>query len=177
MSSPAPPTIRRRRRGERGHSLVEFTLALALILTIAVAVFSLFSSGQAAVRDAEAGTTAVLLAQELLEEVASRAFEEPGTTGTFGRESGESALDRRTWDDVDDANGYGPTSPPRDITGAILQDFTGFSRSVTVENVADTNFGSVQPSGSTAFKRIVVRVTSTVPGASDVVLETVVGRP
>jgi hypothetical protein len=165
----------RRGPGRAGHTLVEFALAVVVLLVIGVPIAGIYTTGQSASRDVEASSAALLLARELLEEASARAFEEPGTSGSFGRETGEDPVDRTRWDDVDDYDGYAP-GLLLDIEGQPISGFPGFTRSVAVENVADTDFGSVRPAGATNFKRIVVTVASTSPGASDVRLETVVGR-
>ncbi|MGH9360419.1 MAG: hypothetical protein ACRD2T_00775, partial [Thermoanaerobaculia bacterium] len=100
----------------------------------------------------------------------------PGAAGSFGRDPGEPAGSRIEYDDVDDYAGYGPHQPPLDLSGLPIQGFDGFSRSVTVENVAGGDFGRVESPGSTSFKRVVVRVASSFPGECDVRLETVVAR-
>jgi hypothetical protein len=56
----------------------------------------------------------------------------------FGRESGESASARSTYDDVDDYNGWNQ-SPPRYRDGTIIPDRTNWRHRVTITRVVPTN--------------------------------------
>jgi len=161
---------------ERGHSFIEFTLASLLLIVILGSVFKVLIQGQDVAQNTQKQTVALLLARDMLEEIKGKEFEEPGTSGTFGREAGEGGRNRSAYDDVDDFDGYGQNSPPRDVDGAQLGEFSEFARSVTVENVDAGNFSRVRSAGSTPFKRILVRVSSTVAGEADIVLETISGR-
>jgi len=101
-----------------------------------------------------------LLANELLAEVMSCAYEDPEAPGTgemlgIGRESGETV--RSTFDDVDDFLNYSE-SPPTDTADLPLAQYTGWTRAVawTYVTASDGSF-SFFPTGLT---EIVVTVTS-----------------
>ncbi len=166
-----PPLNRR-----QGTSLVEVTVAFGLTATILASLFNVFELSHKRIIDAESETTALLLAREMMEEILSKEFEEPGTTGRFGRDSGESQTNRTQYDDVDDYDSYGANSPPRDVDGTSLTNYPTYTRRVTVTNISSTNFGLTRTDGSTPFKKIVVQVSSTVAGESDVYLEAIVSR-
>jgi len=106
---------------------------------------------------------AINLAQDLMEEITSKAFEDPTAgPGSFGAEEGSRLL----YDDVDDYDGYGPHSPPKDEQGNAMANYSVFTRSVTVVNVAEVGAANMpraslaaQTEGSTSFKRITVTVS------------------
>jgi len=144
-------------RRPRGFSAVEAVVSV-LILSLAI-VSSLHAYGTyakgALIRN-EAGA-AHGLAAELIAEIASQAYEEPGAAvGTFGTESGEST--RASFDDVDDYDGWSE-NPPTDRAGTALTDYAAYARSVTVTNVDEATLSSTRTDGSTGAKRIVVTVT------------------
>ncbi len=164
------------KRNKTGQSLIECAVAATLLLVVLTSIFSVLSSGQQAAMNSEAGLKAHLLARGLLEEILAKAFEEPGTAGSFGREGGEKKKDRRQYDDVDDYDAYGPYSPPLEADGEPMTGFGAFVQSVTVENVSASDFGSVRADGTTPFKRVRVNVKSAAPGEADVALELIAGR-
>ena len=139
--------------------IVVMAITLLGVLLLPTARISL--SRQQVLISSEAGSTATAIGQELLEEISVRKFDENkcGRTdstnnandfsATLGVDAGENASDPRTFDDVDDFNGYTTTvSSPR--LGSFLD-------TVKVYYVTDTTPDAVSGS-QTFFKRIDVRV-------------------
>lgn len=50
-------------------------------------------------------------------------------------------------------------SPPVDISGAALSDFSEFAQQITVEHVQSGNFGQIDSAGTSDFVRVTVTVT------------------
>lgn len=151
----------------RGVTLIETTITIAFLGITIVPLTMMYNTNYLAGDDASHILIGTNLAQDLMEEIRGKNFEE--TSGSFGNESGEvSGYNRTAFDDVDDYDIYttwGAQSPPRDIDGSQLTDFSGFSRKVTVINIKDvstviprTDF-SAQGDGTTDFKLISVTVT------------------
>ncbi len=97
-----------------------------------------------------------MLAQELMTEILNQAYQEPRGTAYFGRETGESATNRTSWDDVDDYNGWS-ASPPMDQSGNSLPGLDDWSREVTV-SWADSAAPDRQSIYSSGIKRVDVTV-------------------
>lgn len=101
---------------------------------------------------------AVALADELLDEIATRSFGEPdGDTGVLGTDSGENPTKRSDFDDVDDYHGY--SGRPAERGGSPLVGFDA-TWAYTVE-VKHIQVSSPQTTSMTltGAKRITVRVT------------------
>jgi len=113
---------------------------------------------------------AVTYAESLMEEIASKAFEDPDqATGSFGSEEGA----RAAYDDIDDFDGLN-NSPPQRFDASPLADYGGFTRSAVVENVtaADPDPVTAEADGSTDFKRIRVTVAWTGAEGGELTLTT-----
>ncbi|MDH3326093.1 MAG: hypothetical protein OEM38_05170 [Gammaproteobacteria bacterium] len=151
------------RRREQGATILEVILALAFLAITLVPISNMLLSSYETTTTKGNYDEAFTLAQELLEEIGSKLFEEPPFgSGTFGAEE----LFRIDFDDIDDYNNYGPNSPPLDISSAALVDFSGYTRSASVVNLIDIGLGSTprtdfisQINGSTGFKLVTVTVT------------------
>src|SRR5687768_7072607 len=83
-------------------SLIEVVASTMIVGMMSVAALN--SLGAATKSSQSIGNRAVALglADELMAEIVQENYEEPTQTVTFGRESGESATVRSTYDDVDD---------------------------------------------------------------------------
>lgn len=160
----------RAHKNNRGVTLVE-AVASIIVLSIAIPpLVSLFT--EVAAHDAHhtQQSVAVTYADALMEEVVSKAFEDPGeATGSFGTEEGS----RAAFDDIDDFDGLS-NSPPERIDGTSLSDYSGFTRSVAVDNVtaADPDPATPAADGTTEFKRIRVTVAWTGAGGGEFTITT-----
>jgi hypothetical protein len=108
---------------------------------------------------------ALLLARQMMEEIQSKAYEDPNQTPVlFGLEPGENAP-RINFDDIDDYNDW-DENPPQYPDGTILNgenetpNYQDFRRQVIVKNVDDSNYSVIRDNGTTSSKRIRVTVSS-----------------
>ena len=124
--------MKRRRISRGGLTLVECLVALTVLSVALLAVSYMAVAGHQHVGYADDASRASRLAKDLVEEIVSKAYVEPGGAGGFGPESGETRRDQ--FDDVDDYNGYSESAGRlADPTGARYPDAEqAFSRSVTV---------------------------------------------
>ena len=144
-------------RKRRGASLVEVVTAIVVLGIALPPLAALFSEVASSSPDETYRRVALTFAESLMEEVTSKAFEDPDLpAGSFGAEEGQ----RASFDDVDDYDGM-RNSPPRHFDGRRLDAHGGFTRSVAVENVTAADPDPITPEadGSTDFKRIQVTVT------------------
>jgi MSHA pilin protein MshD len=137
---PAQPPVEamtpsRFRRG--GLTLVECMVALTVLSVALMAVTTLAVAGHQHLGYADETSRASRLAKDLVEEIVSKSYVEPGG-GVFGPEDGETSRDR--FDDVDDYNGYSePAGRLADPAGAPYGEAEqAFSRRVAVAVSSET---------------------------------------
>lgn len=101
--------------------------------------------------------TGSLLAEGLMNEITARAYAEPSGATTIGIDSGETASNKTTFDDVDDFHNW-TESPPQAPDGTPIPSMTNWSRSVKVYRalLGSPDSNSASESG---LKRIEVTVT------------------
>ncbi len=142
-----------------GFTSIEAAIAIAIAaIAIPALLVGFFqyatAAGESALRD-----RAVEIAASLVEEILSKAFEEPSlATGSFGREEAS----RDLFDDADDYDGYA-AAPPVTSSGAAIAGAAALSAEVAIENVtaAAPDPVAAAPDGTTPYKRIRVRVAWT----------------
>lgn len=125
-----------------GFVLVEVTIAYVLLVFALVSLVPVFIVAIRAGAKTEQLQTATYLSNELLEEVRLRRWDERtpasgahiSAPSALGRDGAESATDKRTFDDVDDFDGW-TESAPTDPVMRALPDFKSYRRSVTVAYV------------------------------------------
>jgi MSHA pilin protein MshD len=144
------------RKRKNGFSLVEIIVLLVVVSIAAAPMTSLLYQTLSDRGQASMQIMATSLAQGVMEEVLSKAYEDPdGSPGSFGTEEGS----RINYDDVDDYDAL-DDAPPRDSQSNALSSFSGFRTQVVVENVtAAAPDGTAQSDGSTDFKRVTVEVS------------------
>lgn len=162
-------------KNQKGFTLIETILAVAVVSISLPPLLQLFAETTVASARTHSMPTSVLLAQELMEQVKSRRFDELTTKGgngnwstTFSSDTGEDATNKATFDDADDFNGWTQNF------GANYADYTG---TVTVSYVAANNLDtpltipSPAPNNWTpSYKRIVVSISNAnLPGAIQIV--------
>lgn len=155
---------------QRGMSLMEVALAVVVLGIALPPVTSLFRGvAKQSVDDTHQGE-AVILADALMEEIASKAYEDPElSTGSFGREE----TLRADFDDVDDYDALTSTQVKR-MDGSALSLYAGLSFGVVVVNVTAgaPDAERASPDGSTDYKRIQVTVTWTAGRGGELTLTT-----
>ena len=132
--------------------IVMSTIFVGLMIAGAMNCFGIVNQGKVQSYDRLAAQG---LAQELLNEIISAEYSEPGgETPVFGAEASE--LTRANFDDVDDYHGWS-ASPPQDQLGNDLP-FANWQRSVSVRwvTMADPSATSATESG---LKQIEVTVS------------------
>jgi len=162
------------RRNERGLTLIELVVVIAVMLVAIPPLTSLYTEVASASVDETYQSAAVSLADSLMEEIVSKAFEDPDLSeGTFATEEGS----RAAYDDIDDFDGLS-NSPPQGIDGSDLDDYGGITRSVLVDNVTTTTPDPVtaETDGSTPLKRIKVKVVWTGGRGGELTLSTLRAR-
>ena len=135
--------------------MVESVICVLLVGTLFVAAMNTVGYAKAMqYRRSERGR-GYLLAQSLMAEIITQAYEEPDDTPQFGRES-ESGGDRKELDDIDDYDGWSQ-SPPETKDENTIPGFDDWTRSVEVAwvNPDDLSVISVSETGA---KRITVTV-------------------
>lgn len=138
-----------------------FTLIEAIVATIiiGIAVTALIGSSTAYTQVNGAGfelTTAEFLIENVREMMATLNVIDPETgDDTFGTESGETAVS--LYDDLDDFDGNSFT-PPVDIYGSSLSNYSAYTQQVTVENVNENDFSAVVSDHTSDFVRVTVTI-------------------
>ena len=164
-----------RRHGQsnqRGLTLIEVVTSIVVLGLALPPLISVFTTVAAHGPDDTSQRAAIAYANNLLEEIASKHFEDPGELpGSFGTEEGP----RAAYDDVDDYHGLS-NSPPQHFDGSALTTYGGFTRSVTVDRVTPLDLDPLTvtlPTGvPTDFKRVRVTVAWTTGRGGEVTLTT-----
>jgi MSHA pilin protein MshD len=108
------------------------------------------------------------LAQDLLAEIMSMPYTDPQNPGgAIGVDSGESAANRTTFDDVDDYHNLS-SADAKNKDGTSRTGYTGWAQAATVA-FADVATGVASGSTDTGLKRITVTVTSPTSVATQLV--------
>ena len=159
-----------------GFTLVEIILVVVIAAIAFPPIMMLFAETVRRSADANLMGKASRLAEDLMEEIRTRKWDETspdggGRTSTpsavLGAETGEV---RASYDDVDDFAAITNQSPPRDALNAVITECSGYSRSVAVEYVDDA---LAPASGPTDHKKVSVTVSC---AAGKVELTTVVSN-
>lgn len=141
----------------RGMGLIETVMCMLLISTMLIGSLQLLAASKAAELSATRQSVGRQLAEDLMAEILSLAYEDSEPDGAIGRES-ESGGDRSTWDDIDDYDGW-KQSPPEYKDGKRIAGLSsGWERSVDVEWVGKDNVDLVS-GAETSVKRIIVSVS------------------
>lgn len=144
-----------RRHATAGFTLVEAVMSMLIVgLMLVAALNTVGASKVAQARNAEQ-TLGPMLAEDLMTEILSQAYQELVETPSFGRE-GESASVRTNWDDVDDYHGWS-AGPPQLKDGTPIDGLSDWRREVTVA-WADSLLPDQQALLPTGIKRITVTV-------------------
>ncbi|MFW5782669.1 MAG: hypothetical protein ACOCWO_05205, partial [Candidatus Muiribacteriaceae bacterium] len=117
----------------KGFTIAEIIITLTLITLVVGPLVNAYMVSMKSSEMTEKDFTMDVLAQELLEEILSKDYEDKDNYGHIGKETGEDT--RKDFDDVDDYLGfhedYGEIA---DINGTVIQRFSGYSRKVELYN-------------------------------------------
>jgi MSHA pilin protein MshD len=162
----------------RGFILIEASISYIVLSLALVALVPMFILSLRANKASEKVAVAVHLSQELLEEVRLHRWDQATPTpsvhiaagSALGLDGGESGADKRTFNDIDDFNGW-TESPPMDPVMRPLTSFSTYSRSVTISYLN----ASFQTSGTpTDLKK--VAVCTSAPKLIPVCLDTILAN-
>jgi hypothetical protein len=143
---------------------MEAVVTLLILSLSIVALMPIFGMSYKGDKRSEKILVASYLAKELMEEIKLRKWDEasyvrPGpvpTPSPIGTDLEENRADKRTFNDVDDFDGWAE-DPPLDPVMRPLDEFRGFRRTVSVEYQNPDGTSSVNP---TNYKHVKVCVSS-----------------
>lgn len=150
-------------RARRGFSLAECAFSLLLTALVIVGALQATAMTQRMRLQVQTRAKGFELAQLLLTEIMQCSYVDPGSSPTFGAESGES---RSTFNDVDDYNNYVESPSVTDKSGNSLSGYSGWSRSVQINWVVPADPTGASSSTETGLKRIRVTATNLISGDS-----------
>lgn len=144
----------------RGYILVEASTATLVLALALVALIPVFILAIRSAKNMEQITSATQLSAQLMEEICLRKWDSLtprppvyiAGKSTLGPDPGETASDKRTFDDIDDFTGW-TESPPRDPMMNPLPLFAAYTRTVTVSYVDSGLAPSAVP---TDYKQVTV---------------------
>jgi Tfp pilus assembly protein PilV len=143
---------------EGGFLLVEVAIVCLILSLALLTLVPLYSACLRANNHTLHTKVAAQLSQELSEEIRLRKWDQKTPTpaiaissgSVMGLDPGESAADKRTFNDIDDFDGWTENGAVDPMMGP-LSDFTGYLRQVSVDYV---NSSLVQVAGPTDFKHV-----------------------
>jgi len=145
-----------KRAARPAFTLVEAVLAMLVVALMLVAALNAVSAARAAELAFADRTRGAMLAQALLDEVLSRAYDDPEESDApLGPDDGETT--RAKFNDVDDYANW-TESPPQNLDGTSMTDLAGWTRSVVVERVDGANPSGPAAGAETGLKRVTVTV-------------------
>lgn len=152
-----------------GFTLIELAGTIAMLSVALPALAFLFTITAQQDSNTNEGLAAHFLATSLINEMSQRRFRESVAHPAGGPSQGEvSGYDRRNFDDISDysifKSSWGPLTPPRDESGNILTNYSGFSQYVEIANIANPamntaprNLASIAD-GTSDFKLVTVTI-------------------
>jgi type II secretory pathway pseudopilin PulG len=142
----------------RALSLIEVVASTMIVGLMAVAALNSLGAATESAQSISNRALALGLADELMAEIQLKSYKDPNATPVFGLESGETAGQRVTFDDVDDYHVWNQ-SPPKYSDGTIVPDRADWRHKVVVDYVqpASPTLGTVGNTDQGA-KRIKVTI-------------------
>ncbi|MFA5779004.1 MAG: prepilin-type N-terminal cleavage/methylation domain-containing protein [Elusimicrobiota bacterium] len=167
---------------KNGYTLVEIMIAMVVLVLGLIPLVKLIGDSLVATSDLGSRSVANELAQDLMEEIKQRKWDEgavaDGSTPAgsrspfpFTQDATENWTNKTSFDDIDDynlgstGNDWGWTeTPPRDASNAPLPQYSKFTRSVRVRYMAYTTLTPTtgrfdEVAGPTDHKQITVTVS------------------
>lgn len=130
---------------KKGYTLVEIMIAMVVLVLGLIPLVKLIGDSLVATSDLGSRSVANELAQDLMEEIKQRKWDEnagvDGLTAAASRSAilldggGEVANNKTTFDDIDDYNalqGINAEHPPKDASNTAMPQYSKFTRSVSV---------------------------------------------
>jgi MSHA pilin protein MshD len=144
------------RQPNRGLTLVEVVVSMMIVGVLMVAELNALGSAMSSSESAGNRAVALGLADDLMAEIVKAKYVDPGSSPTFGPETGESGTSRAAFNDVDDYDGWSE-QPPQAKDGTAMTDRSDWRRRVTVDWVTASDPTTTSTS-ETGVKRIRVDV-------------------
>jgi len=151
-------------KNEQGLTLLELVLIIVVLAVGLTGVLIYFIQGMKDSSYSQNISVATVLAQDLMEEIKSKCWDETATTSApcngavtpsaIGPDGGET---RATYNDVDDFNGLNNT-PPRNSQGVAMPAYNIFTQQASVCYVAAADLNTCI-GGTSNYKRIVVIIS------------------
>ena len=155
-------------------TLIEVTISIVLVSTILLVSITASSNLRRNHHDARDDNHGLSIAHQFLDEISAMDFRD-SVDPVFGLESGESATDRTTFDDVDDYHNYSQ-NPPTHRDGSAIAGADNWSISVSIV-AADPDSSGVVTVGATPTSPLrIVTVTCTAPSGESVDSSTLVSE-
>ena len=151
---------------KKGFTLIEIVMVIVLLGIIMPGVIFYFIQGVKDSAIPQRRTTAIFLAEALMEEIKSKRWDEViainstcsnASAYPFVPDGGETRIN---FDDIDDFNGLS-NIPPQNSQGANMTDYQGFTQQATVIYVDAADLNATAATPPTCYKRILVRITDT----------------
>jgi hypothetical protein len=156
--------------------MVEAVFCVVLVGGLVVVSLDTLGASKIAQRTLGDRTRGSLLASALMSEILNQSYVDPNQSPIWGLELGENSLQRSTFDDVDDYDGWS-ASPPQNRDGTTIPGLTGWRQSV---NITPVDPETLSPTGftDTGVRRVTVTITHTQRdrgGSVESVVATLVG--
>jgi MSHA pilin protein MshD len=117
-----------------GLTMVEVVVSTMIVGVLMIAELNALGSAMSSSESAGNRAVALGLSDDLMAEILKAKYVDPGTSPTFGPETGESGSSRAAFNDVDDYNSWSE-QPPQAKDGTAMTDRSDWRRRVTVERV------------------------------------------
>ncbi|GEM_PF-4591461 len=188
---------KRRKLNRQAFTYAEILMAVIVLAVAIVPLMGQFYIGFQGNKTGKDVTIASNLASGLIDEIRSKAFEDPDSNRKFGPEPDEDTANRIEWDDVDDYIELIAQTPPETIDGQFMNgtggqpDFSIFRYDVVVESVEPTDTPPSDPppigwrlynnktqatSLKANYKRVIVSVSKTDNSITPITLTTIRAR-
>jgi type II secretory pathway pseudopilin PulG len=155
-----------------GFTLLEAAISTVVVAVMFVAALNTVGASKVTQHRAALAGRGRLFAESLMAEILQQSYQNPVEPHVFGLESGESGLNRSTYNDVDDYSGL-TESPLVAKDGTTLPNSANWQRTVTVEWVDPLNPNQVSGAETGAKRITVVAAFRNVPQATVVTVKTV----
>ncbi len=155
---------------KKGFTLIEVVMVIVLLGIIMPGIMFYFIQGVKDSAIPQRRTTAIFLAEALMEEIKSKRWDEViainstcSNATAIGFDGVETSATRATWNDIDDFNNLDNT-PPKDSQNNPMTNYPGYRQQVKVEYVTAADLNPAVPlvvPPYTCYKRIKVDITDT----------------
>jgi hypothetical protein len=151
------PSIFRPARPGAGFTLIDTALATIIVGLGVVSLCDLMAKGTVSNINAAQLTTGANLARNIREMSLELAFQDPNTPSQWGLDSGETAGNPSSWNDINDLDAL-TISPPIDSQRNTISTLSGWSQSIVVHSVDQNHLSSDVPDGSSPAVRVTVTI-------------------